>query len=299
MNPDTSMPPVPTPAPEPPQPTQPVVAPPASPSPLTPVVPDPVWQGQPMVSQPQGTSKKRLLLLVWAAAAAVLLVVSGGTLLWASHAKSQYVAAVPGYQARSKAAYDYFGGLKDRLTHGQDIQKKFDDTLATAPKEPKLFGKSLAPADKAKHVADLTSAMQKFKADYVAAADVSAYSDQTLKAMSAVTGTLDSVDAIKTMLLKLQQARTTTAALKQPAAVKSFHASLLAKYDTAIKDMNDAVNAYNSKNTDAYSKAIAKLPADFQALSTNGARDELKQIFDTAYGKADTAYGELQSVLGV
>lgn len=305
MNPDTNVPSTPVVESQTPQPTQPIVMPPAEPAvpapvaPVAPVEQAPARQEQPMVNQPQGTPTRKTLLLVWAAIAAALLLANGGMLLWASHAKSQYLAAVPGYETRARGAYDYFGGLKSRLTHGADIQQKFDDTLVTAPKEPKLFGKSLAPADKAKRVADLTNALRKFETAYVSASDVSVYSDKALTAMASVTGTLDSPAAIKTMLPKLAQAKAAIAAGTQPDAVKSFHASLMAKYDTAIRDMNDAANTYDSKNADAYAKAVAKLPADFQALNTNGARATLKNIFDTTYGKADTAYGELQSVLGV
>jgi hypothetical protein len=269
----------------------------AGPQPQVPVtMPPENSMQQPVAMPPKPKSKKLLFIII---GVAVALIIAGGVWFWANNAANQFVSAVPGYESRTKEAHDYFMSLKDRLTHGKDINDKFNQAIASAPQEPKLLGLSLVPADKSKRVNDLTSAMQKFKTAYVNAADVTTYSEGAITEIASVTGVLNSVDAMKAIMPKLQQAKAAIAALQPPEPVKQFHADLLAKYDTAIKDTGDAITAYEASDGTAYSQSVNKLAPDFKALSVNAARDELSKIFDANYGQADTALGELQQLLGI
>jgi hypothetical protein len=271
----------------------------------------PVISGQPMPGQmpqnnwqqPMGgtspSSKKRLLFGMGAGIVALIIVLGGGLWVWTNQAKNKYVQAVPGYEARAKSAHDYFLKLDDRLGHGSDIKKKFDDTIASAPKAPKFLGKSLAPADKAKRVTDITNVLQAFDTHYVSAADIVAYSEKALPIMEQASGSISTPDDLRALKTKLEQARTSLEALKPPAEAKNFQTKMLVAYSLVTADVTASLAAYDAGESDLFAQNVQTLAADVKQISPNSARDELGKLFDTAYTKADNAFGELQKALGV
>jgi hypothetical protein len=246
--------------------------------------------------QPPVKSKAPVII---AAVIVMLLAMGGGCWAWASAAKAQYVKAVPAYETRARAAYDYFGGLKDRLTHGADIKRKFDETIASSPKEPKLLGMTLAPADKIKRVNDLTKALREFDTTYVTAASISDYSAKALDIMAGATGTISTPTDMKNMEAKFKTAKTALSKLVPPSELKDFHSKTLAGYDAATGDIDRALDALGKSQASTYTEAVQKLATDVKAIGASAASRELAGIFTTAYGKADTAYGNLQKALGV
>jgi hypothetical protein len=284
------MPPVPAPTPPaqtPLPPTQPTLpTPPATPS----------WDA----AAPAGAGRSKKPLLIAISAAVVVVVgVAVGVFMWANAAKSSYALAVPAYTTRAKSSYDYFMKLSDRLEHGSDIKKNIDQTIASKPKAPKLLGKSLAPASDVKRVDDITKALQDFESAYVTASDVSTYSDKTLTIMDKAALSIRTIDDMKAAKTKFQAAKDSLHALAAPAPVSSFHTKTQAAYTTAIADIDTALTAYNAGKTTAYTAAVQKLATDVRDISASTAQKELADIFATAYGKADTAFGKLQDVLGI
>ena len=270
------------------------------PLPSQPMTQPPTWQGQGMPKPGRFRNLNLKWLWITLGTFGGLIIILSGTLVWwTTQAKDKYSAAVPGYETRTKDAYNYFGSLKDRLTHGADIKKKFDETIATAPKEPKLLGSSIAPKEKKQRVTELTTAMRTFETTYVNAANISDYSDKTLKIMSTVNGVISTPDDMKAMRTKLQKAKSDIAKQTPPADCKDFQTQTLAAYDAVLLDIDSALSALDKGKTDIYTASVQKLATDVNGVSANTAQKKLATIFNNAYAQADSAYGDLQKALGI
>lgn len=260
-------------------------------------VPQPI-AGQPMPYK--SGSKKNMLVIVVVALAAVLLLAGVGGWWRMQSLSKQYPTSVQAYEKQAKTAFVYYRDSTDVEAHVNDITGKFDAALAAKPAQPKFLGLtvSVKAADK-QRVDQLTTALTNLKIAFAELHALNAYAHDTLAIMGNSTGSIDSVDGLKTMKPVFEKAVTDLQALKPPKKAEAFHAAKVRAYQTLVTDVSTALAADSKGNGLDYTVAVLTLSNDVKAASANTAAKELNAIYDEYYGNLIKHYSALADLLHI
>ncbi len=258
---------------------------------------------QPYMPASAGVSSrgsKKLWLIIGGVAAVVIVLVA--VLGWSQMgaAKEDYKKAAVAYEQTVKTAFMYYHDIDDSNAKAAQITTKFDDAIATQPKQPTVWGlKVSVPADSVKRVDELANATRELRTSFKNLHDFNDYGVSVLTIMNDARGTLSTPADLKAMQPKVKTATAFLKDLHTPAGMEDFHTAKVNAYQAMGDDIDAALAALDSGNSTAYTTAVQKLATDAKAASITTAEGEINDRYDSYLGKLSETYDKLATLLNI